>query len=141
MSEKKEKQSSWLLNLFMMITGAIAIMLAVVDYLSAYIAMPTWWPFTGTATGVFISLLGNIPIGVWMFIGALGLWKEKGWGLGVAFVCFTVILYNGLYLVIVLIINFPIDFWLFWADWVAFIMVLFSAVGLIYLLVTHNRYH
>jgi len=77
--KKKEKQSSWLLNLFMLIVGAISIMLAVVGLLSSYITMPDWWPFKGIATLMFMALVGSVPVGVWMFIGALGLWKEKAW--------------------------------------------------------------
>jgi hypothetical protein len=141
MSEKKEKQSSWLLNIFMMITGAISIMLAVVGYLSSFITMPSWWPFVGPGTMVFMALLGSLPVGAFMLIGSLGLWKEKAWALGVAFVCFAIILYNGLWGVIQLIILDPINVWMLWFFWVAFVMVVFSAVGFIYLVATRNRYH
>ncbi|NMC08159.1 MAG: hypothetical protein GYA24_23335 [Candidatus Lokiarchaeota archaeon] len=141
MSDKKAKESSWLLNLFMLIVGAISIMLAVVGYLSPLITLPSWWPFTGPGTLTFMLLIGSLPVGVWMFVGSLGLWKEKAWALGVAFVCFTIILYNGLQGVIQLIIMDPINIWMVWFFWVAFIMVVFSAVGFIYLIVTRNRYH
>jgi hypothetical protein len=43
--------------------------------------------------------------------------------------------------VISLIIADPIDVWLLWFFWIAFIMVVFSAVGLVYLLITQKRYH
>nr|MDO8112550.1 hypothetical protein [Candidatus Sigynarchaeota archaeon] len=142
MPDKKEvKESSWLLNLFMLIVGAISIMLDVTARIFLYFGQPSWWPFTGPATAVFSWLVGGTIIGVWMFIGALGLWKEKAWALGVAFVCFTLILGNGLIGVISAIIAEPINFWMFWADYVALIMVVFSAVGFIYLLITRNRYH
>jgi hypothetical protein len=141
MSEKKEKQSSWLVNIFMLITGAISIMLGVTNYVFMALPTPSWWPFTGPATGVFSMLLGGLPIGVWMLIGAIGLWKEKAWALGTALVCFTIILANGLIGVIQLLIIDPIGFWLIWACWVALIMVAFSAIGFIYLVVTNKRYH
>ncbi len=126
----------------MLIVGAMTIMLGVVYYLSTMgITMPSWWPFEGPGTLVFLLLVGSLPVGAWMLIGAIGLWKEKAWALGVAFVCFTLILSNGLLGVIEYIIDNPTTFYTLWWCWVAIIMVAFSAIGLIYLIATHNRYH
>ncbi|MEX2682741.1 MAG: hypothetical protein Q6373_014215 [Candidatus Sigynarchaeota archaeon] len=143
MSEKKEKQSSWLLNLFMLIVGAMTIFLAVVYYITFYfgLTLPSWWPFVGLGTLTFLMLVGSLPVGAWMLIGSIGLWKEKAWALGVAFVCFTLILANGLWGTIQYIMNNLTTFYLDWFCWIAIIMVTFSGVGLIYLIATHNRYH
>ncbi len=127
----------------MLIVGAMTILLAVVYYMSYYfgVTMPSWWPFVGPGTITFLFLVGSLPIGVWMFIGAIGLWKEKAWALGVAFVCFTLILTNGLLGTIEYVINHITTFYMEWWAWVAIIMVVFCGIGLIYLIATHNRYH
>ncbi len=135
------KESSWLMNLFMLIVGGMTITLAVTYYIFQVTGVPSWWPFVGMGTLVFLLMVGSLPVGIWMFIAAFGLWKEKAWALGVSFVCLTIILVNGAYGVIMAIISDPVNFWLVWADWIAFIMVLFSAVGIIYLIATRGRYH
>jgi hypothetical protein len=33
------------------------------------------------------------------------------------------------------------SFWLAWPVYIALVMIAFSAIGFIYLIVTHNRYH
>jgi len=147
--EKKEvKQSSLLLDIIIIIIGAISLMLGIVYYIELYltslITMPAWWPFTGPATATFIKILGGgttLPIGVWVFIGGLGLVREKGWALGVMFVCFTLIIVNGLVGVVTGLIADPMTFILLWANWVAIILVVVAAIGFIYLLATSKRYH
>jgi hypothetical protein len=131
----KPKQSSWLLNLIMLIIGIISILLAFFNYFPA----PAWWPLTGAGTAAFSAMI-SLPIGVWMLIAALGLWKEQEWAYGASLVCFTVILAQGLIGVITGVMGDPAFFTL-WPNWVALILVVVAAVGFIYLLLTMNRYH
>ncbi len=137
----KPKQSSWLLNLCMLIIGLISIVLALMSLVASYgyVTPPAWWP-SGAATATFNSMV-TLPIGIWMVIAALGLWKEQEWGYGASLVCFTYILFQGLIGVITGIMVSPTGFWAAWPNWVAFIIVLVAAVGFIYLLLTMKRYH
>lgn len=145
--KKEEKKSPLLLVIILLIIGAIEIMLGAVYYFVHYsviTAMPAWWPFTGSATATFEAVLGGdfaIPIGVWMFIAAFGLLRERAWAIGVLFVCFTVILVGSAVSVIKAIVADPADFVKVWADWVAIILIAIAAIGFIYLLATHKRYH
>jgi hypothetical protein len=148
--EKKEvKGSPWLLVIFMVIVGAVTIFLAVFGYIVEYAIFgatyPSWWPFTGAGTATFEQAV-LVPIGFWMFIGAFGLAKEKDWALGVSFVCLTTILYQSakafIDFVTWAISQIPSVHWVTnWATWVLLILVIFSAIGFIYLLATHKRYH
>ncbi len=131
----KPKQSSWFLNLLMLIIGILTILLAVFSYLPA----PTWWPFNGPATAAFTAMV-SLPIGIWMFIAALGLWKEQEWAYGASLVCFTVLLFNGLVYVVTGIMG-GLAFFEIWINWIEFIIVLIAAVGFLYLLFTMGRYH
>jgi len=134
------KQSSWILNLVMLIIGLISVVLAIMYYVAmyGYATPPDWWP-SGAATATFKDII-LLPIGVWMVIAALGLWKEEEWALGASLVCFTVIISNGLIGVVTGIMDAPTAFWV-WPNIVAFILVLVSIVGFLYLLMTMKRYH
>jgi hypothetical protein len=86
----------------------------------------------------------SLPICVWMFIGGFGLAKEKDRALGVSFVRFTVILANSAVGTIEFVydsIKASLAWYTEWATWVAIILVAFSAIGFLYLLATHKRYH
>jgi hypothetical protein len=102
---------------------------------------PDWDPFTGPATGVFSNILGSMWIGVWLFIAGLGLMKSKSWAGVAAMVCFTIILANGAIGVIQLIIALPTTFFTYWPLDVAVILVVFAAIGFLYLLLTWKRMH
>ncbi len=132
----KPKQSSWFLNLIMLIIGVISILLAVFNY----IAPPSWWPFTGPGTAAFSAMI-SLPIGIWIFLAALGLWREQEWAYGASLVCFTVIIFNGLWGVVTGIMADPGVFFGAWPNWVVLIIVIVAIVGFIYLLATMNRYH
>ncbi|OLS12012.1 MAG: hypothetical protein RBG13Loki_4356 [Promethearchaeota archaeon CR_4] len=134
------KESSWLMNLIMLIIGAISIVLAIMSLVASYgfVTPPAWWP-SGLATATFNSMI-TLPIGVWMVIAAIGLWDEQEWAVGASFVCFTVIIAQGLIGVVTGILAAPVDFWLAWPNWVAFILILVSIVGFLYLLFTMKRY-
>ncbi len=134
----KPKQSSWFLNLLMLIIGLISILLAVMNYLYAS-SPPAWWPLTGPGTAAFSAMI-SLPIGVWMFIAALGLWREQEWAYGASLVCFTVIIFSGLVGVVTGIMTNVGTFFGAWPNWVAFIIVLIAVVGFLYLLFTMNRY-
>ncbi len=131
----KPKQSSWLLNLLMLLIGLLTILLWVFTKITA----PTWWPFTGEATATFSAMV-SLPIGVWMFIAALGLWKEQEWAYGATLVCFTVVIFNGLWGVVNGIMADPAFFGA-WPNWVALIILVIAIFGFLYLLFTMNRYH
>ncbi len=132
----KPKQSSWFLNLLMLLIGILTILLAVFNYIAA----PSWWPFYGPATAAFSTMI-SLPIGIWIFIAALGLWKEQEWAYGASLVCFTVIIFNGLMGVINGIMTDAAVFFGAWPNWVALIIVLIAIVGFLYLLFTMGRYH
>jgi hypothetical protein len=146
-TKKQVKSESWLLVIFMIIVGGVSIALGIVNYALEYDlisgASISWWPFTGPGTAAFTAAV-SLPIGVWMFIGGIGIAKEKDWSLGVAFVCFTVILANIAVGTIQLVYDATIDhlaWYTQWGVWVSVILVAFSAIGFIYLLATHKRFH
>ncbi len=154
--EKKEvKDSNELLNIFLIIIGALFIFQGIIYYVEAY--FPGTFNFmppevmaivygTGEGTEAFQSLMGDsalirLVMGAWAFIAGVGMFQEQEWAWGMAIVVMSMILVTTLGAVITAFIHFDTISWVSWAWYIQLISVVFSALGILWLLGTKERYH
>lgn len=145
MSKTKAKQSSTLLNLLLIIFGAIFLIQGVISILQAYTAlvMPTWLLGALGATEDAQALLGatgwsNIALGVWALICGIAMFFEEEWAMGQALVVLSLMAINAIPLAVTSIILMA------WTAVYTYIYILVGIVGVfgfVYLLLTSKRYH
>jgi hypothetical protein len=154
--EKKEvKDSNELLNIFLMVIGGLFIFQGIVYYVEAY--FPGAFGFMpievmniingdGPGTETFQALLGDsalirLVMGAWAFIAGVGMFQEQEWAWGMAIVVMSMILVTTGGAVISAFINFSTISWVSWTWYIQLISVVFSALGILWLLGTKERYH
>jgi hypothetical protein len=143
MSDKR--QSSTILNLLLIIFGAIFLLQGVVTLLVSYtsIAMPAWIVGTLGATAEAQALLGatgwsNIALGIWALICGIAMFAEEEWAMGQALVVLSLMAINALPLAVASIVAGD------WGSVYTYIYILVGLVGIVgfvYLIITHRRYH
>ena len=151
MSDDK-KQSSMLLNLFMMGIGLFFLSKGVLELLTWWrvAPLPDWLAtaYRGLSDNDLAnvsSLLGTTAIisttlGFWALIAGLLMFREQESGWGMALVILSTIALMGIATIIRWIGN-PSSFSLtYWPTWVTMITVLFGFLGFFYLLFTGKRY-
>lgn len=153
--EKTEvKDSNELLNIFLIIIGAIYIFQGIVYYVElAYPGSFGWLPDViyqnliapGPGTDAFKSMMGSSAtmrtvLGGFCFIAGVGMFKEQEWGWGMSIVLLSVILVTTVGDVINNFLNWNNDLLVSWPFWIQIISVAFAALGVLWLLGTKERY-
>ncbi len=145
MSTSKVKQSSAILNILIILVGAIFLFRAIILILGAFgVDFP---PFIddiiGSITGV--AALGSqgivsLVLAFWCIVCGLGMFKEAEWAMGQALVVLSVTVATTIDPVIKLIAD-PVTFDFtdvsLWINLIAFVV---GVVGFIWLLITRRRY-
>ncbi|MBN2157358.1 MAG: hypothetical protein JW776_15035 [Candidatus Lokiarchaeota archaeon] len=144
MSQKK-KQSSTMLNLLLIIFGAIFLIQGVVSLLVSYfgITMPLWVLGTLGATTEAQALLGatgwsNIALGIWALIAGIAMFAEEEWALGQALVVLSLMAINAIPLAVSSIVA---SAWGVAYTYVYIFVGIVGVFGFIYLIATSRRYH
>lgn len=155
-TKKKEvKRSNILLNIFLIAIGGIFIFQGVIYYLIAYgvIADASIMPgfiqdiFLGAGSGTeaFQGLLGEsalmrLALGAFCFIAGVGMFGNQEWGWGMAIVLMAIIIVTTGGSVLSQLINFASINWMSWPWWIQLVSVAMSALGILWLLFTKERY-
>ena len=149
--EKKEvKDSNELLNIFMIIIGAIFIFQGINFYFPQLFG---WLPAeamaifdgTGDGTAAFKALLGanalmQFVLGIWCFIAGIGMFQEQEWAWGMSLVLLSVIIVTTGGNIITSFVNWTQSNLTSIPFWISFVAVAFSALGILWLLGTKDRY-
>ncbi len=148
MSQKK-KQSSTILNLLLIIFGAIFVFIGVISILTGTfgITLPAWLLSTYAALGdpAVLALLGSagwmtIALGVWAVIAGIAMFAEEEWAMGQALVILSLMAINSIPAVVAEFMSGMVN----WGSvflWVYLVVALVSVAGFVYLLITSKRYH
>ncbi|TFG17093.1 MAG: hypothetical protein EU530_11115 [Promethearchaeota archaeon] len=142
----EKKQSSTILNLLLIIFGAIFLIQGVVNALGLYLAgftLPTWLAGALGATTEAQGLLGAsewsaIALGVWALICGIAMFFEEEWAMGMALVVLSLMAINAIPKAIDYIMN---GYWGVVYTYVYILVGIVGVVGFIYLLITSKRYH
>jgi hypothetical protein len=145
MSSSKVKSSSTLLNLLIIIIGAIFLFRALIDFLTiAGVVLPGVLAEAVTAVGGVAALGGqglvSLVLAFWCIVSGIGMFKEAEWAMGQALVVLSIMVATGVAPVINLILNpasFDISDVSGWINLIAFIV---GVVGFIWLIITRRRY-
>jgi hypothetical protein len=140
-----EKESNNILNIILLVLGALFVIQGVLLVLALFgVGVPQWIQDIVGASEEVAALLGGsglvaIVLGVWCFIGAIGMFREQEWGWGQMLVVLSIIFVNSLGTVIGWFSGVPFDVasLLTWITLFGFIVSVFAFV---YLLATKKRY-
>ena len=141
MSEvKKQKQSSAILNIIVIILGAYFLFLAIIQtlsYVGISIALPSEVAaFAGLLGGG--SMLVSYVLGFWAFIAGFGLFREEEWAMGIGLAILSLMAVVSLsYLLPLLTVP---SWYTAWTSWIYVIALAISVIGFFYLLITSRRY-
>ncbi|MHA1680598.1 MAG: hypothetical protein ACTSUE_06285 [Promethearchaeota archaeon] len=153
--EKTEvKDSNELLNLFLIIIGAIFIFQGIVNYVSAYFpAAFDWLPQiikdtlngTGDASDTFRNLMGQNALqqtvmGTFCFIAGVGMFKEQEWAWGMSIILLSLIIITTAGSLIGKFMAWDASYLTYWPFWIEVISVAFATLGILWLLGTKERY-
>lgn len=150
--EKQEvKDSNELLNIFLIIIGAIYIFQGLISYIPGLQAlMPpviidVLADPTGESTAAFQALLSEnglmrTVLGAFCFIAGVGMFQEQEWAWGMSIVLLSVILVTTAGTIISSFISWDNGNLIAFSWWIQFISVAFAALGVLWLLGTKDRY-
>ena len=139
MSTSKGEGGSWLYGIILMISGGFVVLTGILNFFG-YNPISTWLPEE------LKYLAGNISyiymgIGVWGIISGIGLIKDQEWAWGISLVVLSlVIIAFAADVVIGLISAFQTFNFTDINIWIKLIMLIVAAVGIIYLLLTKEKY-
>jgi len=138
MSEKKD--SNELLNILMMLLGALFVFLGVVNMLSYFeinIGMPEELEYLLSTLGSFWSVM--LVVGLFGIISALGMFKEEEWAMGQALVVLPVMCVLSLSQIL-LAIDISETWYEAWINYIPIITIIVGILGFFWLLFTRKRY-
>jgi len=141
-----KKQSSTILNILLILFGALFLIQGVVGVLASYGIMMPPWLLTGlAATAEAQALLGGAAymttaLGIWALIAGIALFFEEEWALGQSLVILSLIAINSIVATVAEFMSAPIA-WGTAILWINLIAAILSVVGFVYLLITSKRYH
>ncbi|MHA1792763.1 MAG: hypothetical protein ACTSVI_08975 [Promethearchaeota archaeon] len=155
--EKKEevKDSNELLNIFMIIIGAVYMFQGIVYYVESYfpgtfnflpsIIKDTLLSTSGEGGQAFRALMGDnalqqFVMGTFCFVAGVGMFQEQEWAWGMAIVLLSIILITTTGSLINSFISWSPTNLTSWGWWIKFISVAFAGLGIFWLLGTKERY-
>ncbi|MBD3349892.1 MAG: hypothetical protein GF364_00220 [Candidatus Lokiarchaeota archaeon] len=141
------KESNAIVNIIMIVLGALFILQAVLMILAwAEVVVPTWVQsiLDSGATEAAMALLGQnslitLVLGVWLFIAGIGLFQEQEWAWGMALIDLSIVITNSVGSIIGWIGGGTFDVGSL-LTWITLIGFIFAVVAFVFLLATKKRY-
>jgi len=139
--ETKVKDSNELLNIILILLGAVYIFLALMEILGWFgIDLGLGWLDIPEAALVLGPQgLVTITLGIFAVIAGIGMFKEEEWALGIALVVLAFIVVNAV-ADLLGFINIA-GWWGSWINWITIITLIIAAIGFLWLVFTTERYH
>jgi len=147
-----KKESNTLLNIIMILMGAVFVLKGVFDLLLwlEVVPFPAWLQavydsLKGEEAASALSFLGSqgiisATLGFWSLVAGVLLFKEEESGWGMSLVILSIMTIIGITSIITWI-TVPDSFdLLFWPNWVTIFTTIVGLFGFIYLLITKKRY-
>jgi len=140
MSEKK-KDSNELLNILMIVIGALFILMGILNVL-AWAGISVGFDLSNPAIQAALTILGpsglvSIVLGFWCLVSGIGMFREEEYAMGMGLVVLSVMAVQTLSIML----SWGGTTW--WTNWINYIIIvafIIGAVGFFWLLFTYKRY-
>ena len=142
MSETKKKDSNELLNILMIIIGAIFVFVGVVNLL-AYFGISLGLDLSNPAIQTVLTILGpsglvSIVLGFWCLVSGIGMFREEEYAMGMGLVVLSVMAVQTL---LIMLSWIGTEWWTNWVNYIIMAAFVIGALGFFWLLFTYKRYN
>ena len=142
MSETKKKDSNELLNILMIIIGAIFVFVGVVNLL-AYFGISLGLDLSNPAIQTVLTILGpsglvSIVLGFWCLVSGIGMFREEEYAMGMGLVVLSVMAVQTL---LIMLSWMGTEWWTNWVNYIIMVAFIIGALGFFWLLFTYKRYN
>ncbi|MGB5913091.1 MAG: hypothetical protein WBH31_18010 [Promethearchaeia archaeon] len=140
MSEKK-KDSNELLNILMIIIGALFLLMGIINLL-AWAGISLGIDLSDPAVVAALSILGpsglvSAILGFWCIVAGIGMFGEEEWAMGQALVVLSIMAVQTLS---IMLSWFGTTWYSNWVNYIYLVAFFLGAVGFFWLLFTRKRY-
>jgi hypothetical protein len=141
MSETKEKDSNELLNILMIVIGALFVLMGLLNIL-AWAGISVGFDLSDPAIQAALTILGpsglvSIVLGFWCLISGIGMFREEEYAMGMGLVVLSAMAVQTLSIML----SWGGTDW--WANWINYIIIaafIIGVLGFFWLLFTYKRY-
>ena len=141
MSESKKKDSNELLNILMIVIGALFILVGIIPILG-WAGISIGFDLSDPAVQAALSILGpsgfvSIVLGFWCFISGIGMFREEEYAMGMGLVVLSVMAVQTLS---IMLSWGGTEWWTNWINYIILIAFIIGTLGFFWLLFTYKRY-
>ena len=141
MSEIKKKDSNELLNILMIIIGAIFVFVGVVNLL-AYFGISFGLDLSNPAIQTVLTILGpsglvSIILGFWCLVSGIGMFREEEYAMGMGLVVLSIMAVQTL---LIMFSWIGTTWYTNWINYIILVAFIIGALGFFWLLFTYKRY-
>ena len=138
----KTKDSNELLNILMIIIGAIFVLVGVVNLL-AYFGIPLGLDLSNPAIQTVLTILGpsglvSIVLGFWCLVSGIGMFREEEYAMGMALVVLSVMAVQTL---LIMFSWMGTEWWTNWINYIILAAFIIGTLGFFWVLFTYKRYN
>ena len=138
----KKKDSNELLNILMIVIGAIFVLVGVVNLL-AYFGIPLGLDLSNPAIQTVLTILGpsglvSIVLGFWCLVSGIGMFREEEYAMGMGLVVLSVMAVQTL---LIMFSWMGTEWWTNWINYIILAAFIIGALGFFWILFTYKRYN
>lgn len=141
MSESKKKDSNELLNILMIIIGALFILVGIINIL-AWAGISVGFDLSNPAIQAALTILGpsgivSIVLGFWCLVSGIGMFREEEYAMGMGLVVLSVMAVQTLSIML----SWGGTTWYTnWINYIILVAFIIGAIGFFWLVFTYKRY-
>ncbi|MFX1418113.1 MAG: hypothetical protein ACFE9N_04240 [Promethearchaeota archaeon] len=141
MSESKKKDSNELLNILMIIIGALFVLMGIINIL-AWAGINIGFDLSNPAVVAALTILGpsgivSIVLGFWCLVSGIGMFREEEYAMGMGLVVLSVMAVQTLS---IMLSWGGTEWWTNWISYIILVAFIIGAVGFFWLIFTYKRY-
>lgn len=144
MSEQKikTKDSNELLNILMIIIGALFILMGILNIL-AWFGISVGFDLSNPAIQAALTILGpsgllSVVLGFWCLVSGIGMFREEEYAMGMGLVVLSAMAVQTLS---IMLSWFGTEWWTNWINYIILVAFLIGALGFLWLIFTYKRYN
>lgn len=141
MSETKKKDSNELLNILMIIIGALFVIMGILNIL-AWAGISVGFDLSNPAVQAALTILGpsgivSIVLGFWCLVSGIGMFREEEYAMGMGLVVLSVMAVQTLS---IMLSWGGTEWWTNWINYIILVAFLIGTAGFFWLIFTYKRY-